>query len=248
VTLVSEPHVPESDDDFDRRTTNQRNIAPSLLASSDAVPLLVPKSAAVPLLRPQPPEAPQVPQERYLPSSLPPMAMNIPGTSGDEDLIREVLRLRRWVKMTGALSVASLACCAVLAALLLRAHEAPQSQSRTLAPVTPAQVEPPVSESPAAAPPAPSAAPSASAVPIAPPNDPLPTIEVRVVAPSPRTVVMLARRGEPAKQIPGPFPQTVKLPPGVYAVFAARGSSTWSHPLYLTPERGNQELVITFSH
>lgn len=272
-TLVSEPWIPPPTDSeqFDRRTTARRAVA------------VCPASVAVPLLHALPP----VDVVRRSHSSLPPVVVSSPRS--DDELLQEVLRLRRWVRFTGALSITALAACTVLAALLLRT----QDRSHALEPAISAQ-EAPIAPRELATVKAHSALgglrlavdgrdrgklpleltdiepgrrelrftgpvntePLVKHVDLAPGEvldlgnialEPR-AIEVRIHTPSPSTVVSLARQGEPSQIVPGPFPRTLRLPPGTYAVFAARGAETWSHPLYLTSERGNQEVLIHFAH
>jgi len=272
-TLVSEPWIPPPTDSeqFDRRTTARRAVA------------VCPASVAVPLLHALPP----VDVVRRSHSSLPPVVVSNPRS--DDELLQEVLRLRRWVRFTGALSITALAACTVLAALLLRtqdrshalepaisAQETPVAAPRELAtvkahsslggvrlavdgrdrgklPLELTDIEPGRRElrftGPANTEPfvkhvdlAPGELLDLGSIALEPRG-----IEVRILTPSPSTIVSLARHGEPSQIVAGPFPRTLRLPPGTYAVFAARGTQTWSRPLYLTSESANQEVLILFA-
>jgi hypothetical protein len=212
-----------------------------------------------------------------MPASPPPPAQ-------DRELLQEVLRLRRWVRLTGVLGVAALAACTVLAALLARAYDRPVLLDPAVASAFEAAPAPGTRLTARSAidglrvtidgvdrGPLPleltDLAPGRHELVFAGPEGYAPLersielsagevlalgdialepqgIEVLLTVLSFGTTVSIAKKGEPSSIISGPFPRKIRLEPGTYALFAARGGHTYARPLYLSRERGSREVII----
>lgn len=261
-TLLSESCADETSrspaSDFDACDTAKREaLAEGAVERGELPPHI--SSSALPLLRPMQRTTLHAATGESEPAawgeaqggSVAPVALSMgpSALSATDELQREVQQLRRRVRWTAAMSAMTMVCCALLAVhAVTRSGHRPTAARLTPGLTTAAwpllarAAQPPRSEQQQHL--HEQRAPAAPATATQPSPSPANTVEVVLRVVTPGTTVCIARRGGAPQILRGPFPKTLALEPGSYALFAAKPGKSRSIPLHLSRNQTRREVTI----